>query len=224
MFHGRKYREKSVNNRKNYYSTLGINDDATQEEIKKAYRRLALKYHPDRNPKDREAEEIFKEIGEAYAVLSDPDKRRAYDRFGPGQFGQRFHPEDIFRGFSFRDLFHEFDLGFDDEISHRFFFGPKRRGCGRRKARFFQKGFFQGYSEGLWENNTISCDIHLHPTEALWGTEKEIVLKRGCEIQRLRIKIPPGVKNDTLLSLCLNGDDRGDREDRFYLRVKVVSG
>jgi len=207
-------------NGKYYYSILGSNRDATQEEIKKAYRRLALKYHPDRNPNDSEAEEKFKEIGEAYAVLGDQEKRRTYDRCSPSQFWQRYQPEDIFKTFSFKDLFREFDLRFDEGISRRFFCGSRSRGCGRRKDRFLRKGFFQDYSDGLWGNGTTAFDIHLNPTEALWGTEKEILLKKGLETERFRIRIPPGVKNDTLLFLSLK--EGNYREDRLYLRVKVV--
>ena len=66
----------------NYYEVLGVERGASQDEIKKAYRRLAMKYHPDRNPGDKAAEAKFKEVGEAYAVLSDEQKRAAYDRFG----------------------------------------------------------------------------------------------------------------------------------------------
>src|SRR5438128_2134214 len=68
---------------KDYYKILGLPKGASEKEIKQAYRRLARKYHPDVNPGDKSSEERFKEMGEAYAVLSDPDKRKKYDQFGP---------------------------------------------------------------------------------------------------------------------------------------------
>lgn len=94
---------------KDYYSILGISKNATQEEIKKAYRRLALQYHPDKNPGDPEAGERFKEITEAYQVLSDPAKRVAYDRYGTAEPSGRGADGWGFEGFSpFSDLFEEF--------------------------------------------------------------------------------------------------------------------
>ena len=69
-------------NKRDYYEVLGVSKSATADEIKKAYRKLAIKYHPDKNPDDKEAEEKFKEAAEAYDVLSNPDKRSRYDQFG----------------------------------------------------------------------------------------------------------------------------------------------
>ena len=68
--------------KRDYYEILGVQKNATADELKKAYRKLALKYHPDKNPGDKEAEEKFKEAAEAYDVLSDPDKRAKYDQWG----------------------------------------------------------------------------------------------------------------------------------------------
>ena len=102
--------------KRDYYEVLGVSKDATPEELKKAYRQLALKYHPDRNPGDKEAEEKFKEAAEAYEVLSNPDKRARYDRFGhagmsgaSGFSGQGMSMDDIFSQFG--DLFADFGLG-----------------------------------------------------------------------------------------------------------------
>lgn len=81
----------------NYYEILGIDKNATQEQIKKAYRKLAIKYHPDKNQGNKEAEEKFKQISEAYGILSDENKRREYDQFGRVSSGSgHVSPEDIF--------------------------------------------------------------------------------------------------------------------------------
>ena len=89
----------------NYYKVLGVNKKATDEVIKKAYRKLAMKYHPDHTKGDKAGEEKFKKISEAYAVLSDKEKRTQYDTFGSAGFQQRYSQEDIFRNFDFSDIF-----------------------------------------------------------------------------------------------------------------------
>ena len=200
---------------------LGVDRDATQDEIKKAYRKLALKYHPDRNPEDKLAEERFKEVGEAYAVLSDQRQKGMYDRLGSNQFRQMRRPEDIFRTFNSGGFFWEFGARGDDEIPRTFFHGPRGRGCGRRKGGFYRRRFFHDNYAGLWGDDGALWDIFLSPNEALRGTEKEIQLKRGFQSERLRIKIPPGVKNGSLLAVSPNEDDGSAGEVRFYLRVQV---
>ena len=111
--------------KRDYYEVLGVSKDATEKDIKKAYRKLAFKYHPDKNPDNKkEAEEKFKEVNEAYSVLSDPDKRRQYDMggfdFEGFGFGEGFDPMEIFKEFmgkhsnkKGKDLF---GFGFDDDF------------------------------------------------------------------------------------------------------------
>ncbi|MEF8879244.1 MAG: molecular chaperone DnaJ [Candidatus Thermoplasmatota archaeon] len=118
--------------KKDYYDILGVDKDASKSEIKKAYRKLALKYHPDKNPSD-EAEEKFKEISEAYAVLSDDEKRRRYDQFGHAGIDQQYSREDIFREGDFSDIFRNMGFGGFEDIFDRFFGG--NMGFGRRQRR-----------------------------------------------------------------------------------------
>ena len=131
---------------KDYYQTLSVSPDASLEDIKKAYRKLALETHPDRNPNDSRAEERFKHISEAYGVLIDPQKRAQYDQFrrfgyqqqqgGRPQYGFRYSQEEILRDFNksryahdiFGDLQREFQrmgFRFDDTFLNRMFFGDK---------------------------------------------------------------------------------------------------
>ena len=104
--------------KRDYYEILGVQRNASKDEIKDAYRKLAMQFHPDRN-KETGAEEKFKEISEAYAVLSDDQKRQQYDTLGHSGFDQRYRQEDIFRGADFDSVFR--DMGFGDIF--RTFFG-----------------------------------------------------------------------------------------------------
>ena len=120
-----------------YYSILGVKKTDSDADIKKAYRKLAMKYHPDHTKGDKNAEEKFKKISEAYAVLSDKDKRKEYDTFGSEGFHQRFSQEDIFRGTDFADIFKEFGFG-GGGGRMRFNFGqgsPFNFGGGQQQAR-----------------------------------------------------------------------------------------
>ena len=149
---------------KDYYKILGVSRDASQDEIKKAYRRLAFKYHPDRN-KDPDAAEKFKEISEAYAVLSDPEKRKMYDMYGSAGVHQKYSYEDIFRDadFSdFEDLFTSF--GFSDPFS--MFFGS-----------MFGNGFRRMWrSEDIGKSREVNVTISLE--DAAKGVEKKIEYTR----------------------------------------------
>jgi molecular chaperone DnaJ len=112
--------------RKDYYEVLGVAREASEKDIKSAYRKLAMKYHPDQS-KAPDAEERFKEISEAYAVLSDPDKRRQYDQFGHAGIDSTYTQEDLFRGINFEDLLRGFGFG-SESIFDLFFGGARRRG------------------------------------------------------------------------------------------------
>ena len=111
---------------KNYYEILGVDKNVSDDDLKRAYKKLAIKFHPDKNPNNKEAEERFKEINEAYSVLSDPQKRQQYDTFGTvGDMGGGMHinPEDIFKNF-FRNS--GFGFGFDDEPMERTYKGSDK--------------------------------------------------------------------------------------------------
>ena len=93
-----------------YYKILDVDKNASKEEIKKAYRKMAMKYHPDRNKGNKEAEEMFKKANEAYAVLSDDEKRKQYDTYGSTGFQERFSQEDIFRNSDIGSILREFGI------------------------------------------------------------------------------------------------------------------
>lgn len=121
-----------MSTKRDYYESLGVNRNSAKEEIKAAYRKLALQYHPDRN-KSAGAEERFKEISEAYAVLSDEEKKAQYDQFGHQGIGQRYTTEDIFRGANFDEVFRGTGFGGFESIFDTFFggFGGRTRGPSR---------------------------------------------------------------------------------------------
>lgn len=147
--------------KKDYYEILGLEKGASDDEIKKAFRKLALQYHPDRNAGDKEAEEKFKEINEAYQVLSDPQKRSQYDQFGTADFnGGGFEGG----GFDFSDF-----GGFGDIFDS--FFGGGFSGSSRKRRNGPERG------------GDIEYTVSLTFNEAVFGVEKEININRSekCE-------------------------------------------
>jgi len=200
---------------RDYYKILGLNRNASDEEIKKAFRRLALKYHPDRCPGDPESEERFKEVNEAYAVLADRDKRREYDHFGPNRFGRRYGGDDLFRAFDFEAIFGEFGLRFDEDFVDRFFCGRRWKRCGRGRRKFVRRGFNQGFSFKSMEWEGHIYDLPVSQKEAIHGTEREIVVETNGRLRRYLLRIPPGVMNGMKLRMPL-------QEETIYFEVRLL--
>lgn len=166
---------------KDYYAVLGVSKDAAAEAIKKAYRKLALKYHPDKNPDNKQAEEKFKEITEAYAVLSDVDKRRQYDQFGDTGFHQRYSQEDIFRGADINSIFREFGFGNDDLFSQLF-------GGGRGRAH-------PGGRPRPMQGQDYLMHLSIPFRTAILGGERRVDYRRDSQVEQLTVRIPAGVEN-----------------------------
>lgn len=155
--------------KRDYYEILGVNKTATEDEIKKAYRKLAIKYHPDKNPGDKTAEEKFKELGEAYEALSDSQRRAAYDQFGHAAFDPRARAARGFGGGGFHDPFEIF----------REVFG--NAGGGSIFEELFGGG--RGDASGPQRGDDLRYDLEISFEEAADGTEKEVSIPRmeTCE-------------------------------------------
>lgn len=148
-------------NKRDYYEVLGVSKDASAEDIKKAYRKGAMKYHPDRNPGDKEAEEMFKAIGEAYEVLSDQDKRSRYDQFGFAGVDPNYGAGAGAGGFGGFGGFGDFgDLG---DIFGDFFGGGSRRSASQNASR---------------RGENVMARLELTFEEAAFGCEKEVSAQR----------------------------------------------
>jgi curved DNA-binding protein len=221
-------------NVKDYYEILGVEKNASLDEIKRAYRKLAFKYHPDKNQGNKKAEEHFKEINEAYAVLSDPQKREQYDLMGTTKFHQAYSPEDIFRGFDFGDLRDIFDSfggttsrirGFDDLFSNI----PGSGGRTRTRITIVDGGgerTFMGtnldsifdtlfHTEEVTNNRRqdVYLNFPLTTKELAEGTRKRITKRDG---KIIHVRIPPRTKEGMKLRIKGQGKNGGD----LYLVIK----
>jgi len=168
-------------NQRDYYEVLGVSRTATEEDLKKAYRKLALKHHPDRNPGNKQAEEKFKEINEAYAVLSDPEKRQKYDRFGHSGGVEGFGGFDFGRG-GFGDIFGEI---FED------FFGDTASSRTRRRA---ERG------------NDLRYNLTLSFEDAAFGKDVKIKIPRWEECSACQ---GTGAKPGTQVRSCPTCEGKG---------------
>jgi curved DNA-binding protein len=218
---------------KDYYKILGVNKKATQDEIKKAYRKLARKYHPDMNKDDQTAEAKFKDINEANEVLSDPEKRKMYDQFGSQwQQYQRAggNPDDFWRqwgaqpggGHTYTRTVspEEFGQMFGGSGFSDFFemlFGQ----MGGQPAGFSDPFGDFGQSQQLRQGQDMEHTIQVTLAEAFHGTTRALQWEDGRSIQA---KIPPGVKTGSRIRLSGQGQPSygGGQSGNLYLRVEVI--
>lgn len=203
--------------KRDYYEVLGIARDADDSTIKKAYRRLAKKYHPDTNVGNKQAEEKFKEVTEAYDILSDPEKRKLYDRFGHGAFdgsaGDNSDPYQDTYGFGGAGT-HEYHFEGDDidDILKNFFGG----------------GFEGRYAHGGFsrDGSDIQAEISISFDEAVFGCEKTIQLAdAGGGTRSLKVRIPAGIDTGKSIRLREKGmpGSRGGKAGDLLLKVNVGS-
>jgi molecular chaperone DnaJ len=191
--------------KRDYYEVLGVQRNASKDEIKDAYRKLAMQYHPDRN-KSSGAEEKFKEISEAYAVLSDDEKRQQYDMLGHAGFDQRYSREDIFRGADFNSIFRDLGFGFGDIF-----------------RQFFGGGFGGGFSERINRGQDLVYDLEITMEEAAKGTEKELEIPRTekCDVCN-GSGASPGTSPRTCPRCNGSGKIQHMRKSSFAMYVQVT--
>jgi len=208
-----------------YYDLLGVEKGASAQDIKKAYRKLALKYHPDKNKGDKAAEERFKEISEAYAVLSDPEKKEQYDTYGSADFGRRYSQEDIFRNFNMDDILRQFSFGggasaggFRSSMggasmsSFGDIFGHAGGGCNGGGCQQPIKG----------QDRTYQLSVTLEGV--LNGTEKDLALNNNGSKQNVTVKIPKGIEAGKKLRLKGKGGQAppGGTPGDLFLKIDIA--
>lgn len=206
---------------KDYYSVLGVDKDATQNDIKKAYRKLAKKYHPDINRDNKQAEKKFKEANEAYEVLGDEQKRKKYDTFGnqhnfqngydfdPSQYGFGSNVKYEYRTENSQDYSDFFNMFFGGDGGFDFsniFGGASARG--------------KGYSQ---KGEDIEAQIEIGLEEGYRGISKQITLRKTKGQKKLNLKIPKGVKDGEKLRLKGQGGKgiAGGQNGDLILLVKI---
>ena len=200
-----------------YYKILGLNKNASKEDIKKSYRKLAMKYHPDHTKGNKSAEEKFKTISEAYAVLSDKEKRKQYDTFGAAGFQQRFSQEDIFKGFDFDNIFSDL-------------FGKARGFSGRGNGMRFSFGGgtpFDGYQrqqKARSKGADLVYELPLTLEEVATGTSKTVSYQHQGRSEKITVKIPKGMISGKKLRVADKGDPGpyGGPPGDLYIQSKVL--
>ncbi|MBW1642068.1 MAG: J domain-containing protein [Deltaproteobacteria bacterium] len=207
---------------KDYYKVLGVDKSATDVEIKKAYRKLAMKHHPDQAKGDKASEEKFKEISEAYAVLSDKEKRKQYDMFGSDGFHQRYSQEDIFNGFDLGDILKEFGLG-----GSGFFSG---RGRGKGNGMRFSFGPGSPFGSGTRRQTQVKgsdlvYEMALTLQDIASGANKTVNIQHQGRAENLTVKIPKGMITGKKIRLAGKGEPSpyGGPPGDLYIQSKMLA-
>ena len=229
IFHFTKNCENNVAG-KDYYKILGVSKSASSAEVKKAYRKLALKYHPDRNKGDKSAEAKFKEISEAYAVLSNPEKKKQYDMFGAEGFQNKFTQEDIFRGFDVGTIFREFGMGGGQKqnaFNHIFSGmggggGQSYRRCGRTPFTSSSSGF-NGRAQSV-KGRDLIYELPVTLEELTKPTDKVVTYQSGVRREKVSVKVPAGIVAGQKLRLAGKGQPgaMGGPSGDLYVQIKVL--
>ena len=237
--------------KQDYYKVLGIDKSATKQEMKSAYRKLAKKYHPDTNKGDPQAEQKFKEITEAYNVLSDEEKRKLYDQFGfeafDGGMGEaekqytnrdgNFYRQSSHTGFyktgNLDDILEDIFGGMFAENNDTRTFSYKSRGSSPFEEDRFHNGYYGSFcseeapfSDTSFQKNPydISCDVDISLREAAFGCEK-VIRFEGEEMNTLSVKIPAGISDGQ--SIRLKGKGRKSsfaKSGDLFLRIHIAPG
>ena len=230
--------------KRDYYEVLGVDRNADAAAIKKAYRKLAKKYHPDTNAGNRHAEQMFKEATEAYEVLSDPEKKKLYDRFGHAAFDGSaqggtyggadsaggFQGFDGFRGFDQNGGYREFhfergnmDDLFGDIFGDLFHGNGGFEGSGFRNSGYGD-GFYSGFGNGMQKGADLRAEVSVSFEEAAFGCDKVIQLQReDGSLQSLQVHIPAGIESGKSIRLKGKGamGKGGGQAGDLLLRVRA---
>ncbi|MBQ4568276.1 MAG: J domain-containing protein [Desulfovibrio sp.] len=206
---------------KDYYKLLNVERSAKAEEISRAYKKLARQYHPDLNPGNKQAEEKFKEVNEAYEVLKDPEKRRMYDQLGPNwQHGQQFQGAPGFENMRFNFGGQGFDSSGFSDFFETLFGGAASRG-GRSSQ--FGPDPFGSFSSRVRRGRDVEAELPLSLEEVSQGGRRSVTVQGPQGPKTLEVNVPAGIREGAKLRLAGQGDSLpGGTAGDLFLRIRYL--